>query len=794
MRHLISLTLFAVIFISAQGQDLLIGQWRSHYSFSNCFAVDETDSHWVGATSGGLIMVEKMEQSISTYTKSEGLSDFGISAIKGDGDKMFVGYTNGNIDIIDKGKVFNINDLKLKSMDGTKSVNNFLKIEDQLFCATDFGIVVINLPKMETKSTYYIGDNASALKVNELSYDGDYLYAATEKGVLRALASAPDIHVYSAWSLFSERAVIYSSVVVINNQIVAARGVKGGTVSIEKISDDVTTFFSSLGAFQNISVKSGQLITMTSSEVHIYNSNFVWQRTISSPELGGEAFSARFKDAFLSEGTVLIADDSNGILSYDGGWQKYLPQGPLNNNVQDLKFIGNQLWVVPGGRTSAWNNYNRQASISVLSPKGWINLIRANTPEFSTAIDLTSITLTPQDPSKVIINSFGSGLFELNVDDGKIEVRNHFFTSAEGLQNILEDPRPYVRVASSAWDKNNVLWMSNAGVKNSIVAYFPETGKWQQYSYGAITRDEGMSPMLVASNGDKWMVVQRGNAKGLFIWNDNNTPADQSDDYYKSSIPPSRDADNRNVGQVLLIDSNGEEVTNTIFTIAEDNNRQIWLGTDKGVLVNYQPSSVFSQAVPIFSRIKIPRDDGTNYADYLLGGDAVSAIAVDAGNRKWLGTQGAGVFLVSPDGTKQLEAFDINNSALPSNFIEAITIDDTTGEVFFGTNNGIVSYKGRATKGDSSFSKIYAFPNPVRPDYFDQEDKKITITGLMANSNVKITDTAGKLVFETQSVGGQAFWNGRNFHGTAVKSGVYLVFVASEDGKSSGVTKIAIVR
>ncbi|HKL71546.1 MAG TPA: two-component regulator propeller domain-containing protein, partial [Marinilabiliaceae bacterium] len=275
---------------------------------------------------------------------------------------------------------------------------------------------------------------------------------------------------------------------------------------------------------------------------------------------------------------------------------------------------------------------------------------------------------------------------------------------------------------------------------------------------------------------------------GLFIWNDNNTPEDESDDYYKSSIPPSNDQDKRNVGQVLLIDRNGEEVTNTIFSMVEDNNRQIWLGTDKGVLVNYQPSSVFSQDVPTFSQIKIPRDDG--YADYLLGGDAVSAIAVDAGNRKWLRTQGSGVILVSPDGTKQLESFDVTNSALPSNFITAITIDDRTGEVFFATSEGVVSYKGRATQGAGSFSKIYAFPNPVRPDY----SGTITITGLMTNSNVKITDTAGKLVFETTSVGGQAFWDGRSFHGIEVKSGVYLVFVASEDGKSSGVTKIAIIR
>lgn len=790
MRYFISLVFFAAIFISAQSQDLLIGQWRSHYSFSNCFDVEETNSQWVGATSGGLIIVEKEDYSISSYSKSEGLSDFGVSVIKGEGDKLFVGYSNGNIDIIENGKVVNINDLKLKVMDGDKIINHFLKIENDLFCATAFGIVVINLEKMETKSTYYIGDNASALKVNQLAYDGEYLYAATEKGVLRALADAPDIHVYSAWSQFSTNRVNYSSIVVLNNQIIAVKGVRGGTVTIEKISESGTTSISSQNYFQNISVKFDQLLIVSSSKVEVYNSNLIDKSTISNPIIGADNISASFKDAIFSDGSIFVADASNGVLSFDGAWIKYLPQGPASNFVQDIKFIGNQLWLVPGGTTTGWDNFNRAASLSVLTSKGWINLTRANTPDFSSAIDLVSITSVLKDPTKVFINSWGSGVFEMDALEGKIEVKNHFFTPENGLVNIFGDHRQYVRVASSAWDNNNVLWVTNSSVKNRIVAYFPEKDEWKRYSYGGINGAMGMAPMLVASNGDKWLVVQRGEFTGLFIWNDNNTPEDESDDYYKSSIPPSRDQDKRNVGQVLLIDRNGEEVTNTIFSMVEDNNRQIWLGTDKGVLVNYQPSSVFSQDVPIFSRILIPRNDGTDRADYLLGGDAVSAIAVDAGNRKWLGTQGSGVILVSPDGTKQLEVFDVNNSALPSNFITAITIDDKTGEVFFATSEGLVSYKGRATQGEGSFSKIYAFPNPVRPNY----SGTITITGLMTNSNVKITDTAGKLVFETISVGGQAFWDGRNFYGTLVKSGVYLVFVASEDGKSSGVTKIAILR
>jgi ligand-binding sensor domain-containing protein len=173
-----------------------------------------------------------------------------------------------------------------------------------------------------------------------------------------------------------------------------------------------------------------------------------------------------------------------------------------------------------------------------------------------------------------------------------------------------------------------------------------------------------------------------------------------------------------------------------------------------------------------------------------LENEVITAIAIDPGNQKWFGTSGSGLFLMSPDGTKAIAAYNTQNSPIPSDFISSIAIHEETGEVIVATEKGIVAIRGSATLGENNFKSIYAFPNPVRPEYSGQ----ITITGLMAGSNVKITDVAGKLVYETSSVGGQAFWNGTNLWGEKVKSGVYLVFVATEDGLESGVTKIAIIR
>ena len=786
------LILMVNVFYSVAAKGQSDGLWQSYFSYANCFDLEETDTQWIGATSVGLIRVQKADFSTSTFTTTDGLSDFGISAVLGDGDRIFIGYTNGNIDILQNGTVSNINDLKLKSLSGSKQINHFLKINDLLYCATDFGILVINQNKQEVVSTYYIGDNASNLQVNQLASDGTYLYAATTEGVLRASLSASDIHVYTAWSQYSPDNTTYASVAVFGEKVMAVKGETDSDATLLQLTDAGATTVTSVTDFQSINTDADQLWVIGKSAVLKFNSNLSKTLTINNPMVNETALTANFTSATSDGDKIWLSDGSNGVLQWDNGvWQQFLPQGPVNNYAYHIAFYNNNLWVVPGGMNSAWNNLYRWAAVSVLTSTGWQQLTRINTPELDASFDMMSVSFSPTDPTKIYANSWGSGVFEIEMEDGNAAIANHFFTPENGLVNITGDTRNYVRVACSVVDENNVLWMTNSEVENAIVAYFPEEDKWQRYSYGAISENQGLTPLINTSWGDKWLSIRKGSYTGLFVWNDNDTPEDQTDDYYKSAVPTSVDDDPRNLGQFLLIDGDGEEVTDNVYAIAEDLDREIWLGTDKGVLVNYQPYTLLTDdSTPTFSRIKIARTDGSGLADYLLGEETVTCIAVDPGNRKWIGTSGSGVYLVSEDGTEEINAFSTSNSPLPSDYINAITIDENTGEVFFATSEGIVSYQGQATKGEDSFSEMYVYPNPVRPDF----EGDITITGLMTDTNVKITDTAGRLVYETTSVGGQAFWDGRNLWGKKVKTGVYLIFVATADGSVSDVTKVAIVR
>ena len=223
----------------------------------------------------------------------------------------------------------------------------------------------------------------------------------------------------------------------------------------------------------------------------------------------------------------------------------------------------------------------------------------------------------------------------------------------------------------------------------------------------------------------------------------------------------------------------------------EDHDGTSWIGTGAGPIVLTNPTRFFNDDF-YCTQIKVPRNDGSNLADFLLANDQINAIAIDGGNRKWIGTETNGVYLLSSDGLETIEHFTEDNSPLPSNSITSIAIHPKSGKVYIGTLKGLVSYQGDATEGESSFEddNVYAYPNPVHPGYTGVN----TVTGWMTDSDEKITNISGHLIYEGSSIGGQFTWDGRNRQGNRVASGVYFVMAANKEGKEGIVTKILFVR
>ena len=225
-------------------------------------------------------------------------------------------------------------------------------------------------------------------------------------------------------------------------------------------------------------------------------------------------------------------------------------------------------------------------------------------------------------------------------------------------------------------------------------------------------------------------------------------------------------------------------------SVVEDRNGSLWIGTTNGPFVVNNHKRLLDLSSTAFTRIKIPRNDGTDLADYLLENENIVAIAVDGANRKWIGTEANGVYLISEDGLESLHHFTQSNSPLPSDNILSLVTDNNSGIVYMGTDKGLIGYQSDAIEGKESYSDVYAYPNPVRPDY----SGVITITGLMENSLVKITDINNNLIYQANSLGGQICWDGLNVNGNRVATGVYLVYSSIEDGKEGCVTKILFVK
>ncbi|MDP4225195.1 MAG: hypothetical protein Q8910_02300 [Bacteroidota bacterium] len=738
-----------------------IGQWRSHLPYSKAIKVTEGDNKIYCAISEGLFYYDKTSNSISKLTKVEGLSDVGISSINysAENNVLVVAYSNSNIDLITGNRIYNIPDIKNKTIMGNRTINqiSFRGTDACLSCG--FGIVVLNLARMEIKDTYIIGAGGSEINVFGTACNGNYIFAAAENGIYKANLNSNlvDFHAWQRIEDIPDFDKKYNAITAYNGKIyVNYSSETFNNDAIYQFDNDSWSIFKPERKLQNISLKScnGKLVVVSNwnNDVYDSNGNNLAHVTVSD-----------HRDAIYDKDNILwVADYDKGLVKCDnsGQWESVSPNGPKSANAMSISCFNHTIFVAGGGRNSDWNNIWNKGEIFTFKDENW------KSKYINSLSDIIRIIVNPQNSKEWYAASWGYGLLQFN-EDSLVTIFNQTNST---LQNAFPDNSPYVRIGGLAYDSRNNLWMTNSHAANCISVKLAN-GKWQSFPYKKLTNADFFGDILITNNDIKWVLMPN---KGLFVFDNNNTLDNTQDDRTK---------------RLDVINEAGETV-NSVYSFAEDLDGAIWLGTNKGILVYYNPNKVFDENDFSAQRILIPRNDGTNNADALLSTETVNTIAVDGGNRKWIGTDRSGAYLVSSNGLKEICHFTAENSPLLSNRVLSIAVDGNSGEVFFGTDKGIVSYRATATKAGETFKDVYVFPNPVKGDY--QGD--IIVTGLMADTNVKITDISGNLVYETKSVGGQAVWHGKNLHGQRVHTGVYLVFCASSDGTQTCVTKILFIR
>ncbi len=770
---IVLIIIFCFCRINAQG--ISIGEWRDHFPYNSCISVAQVGNRIYCATKYSLFYKDINDNSIGRLNKVNGLSDIDITTINYDNQSNYlvIAYKNANIDLLDgsNNTITNIPDIKIKPILGTKSINKILFINKKAYLSCGFGIVVLDLPKKEIKETYIIGENGTTIEVFDLTTNDTSFYAATSTGIYQALTSDPNLANYASWhkqNNISFPDSKFNAIIYFNNKFFVNKSssqynkdtlyvLKGN--SWQRFD---TTHNPNLTKY-NLKTYSNLLFVLTEWGVSIYDKG---DTLISSIEN-----SAVTKDLIVDadEWAYWLAHNEKGLVKVSQKTEYFFPNGPSTTNVVAMSVENGHLWVAPGGYSlSSWNNiYNGDGVFSFVDEK-WTVINRSNTPTLDTIFDIITIAVDPFDSKRVYAGSWGRGLIEF-YDNAIVNVYNE-------KNSTLHVPPVngsyyWIGVGGLCFDDKHNLWISNnsTGSGDVLMVKKPDN-TWKKFDLGNELNGATSTRLIIDNFNQKWVMLSRGG--GIAVFNDNNTIDNTSDD---------------KPVKILGIDAGkGKLPSANVICFATDLDGKVWVGTDDGLSVFFTPENIFSNQNFDSQEILVEQD---GHIRPLLEGEYITSIAIDGANRKWIGTQNSGVYLMSADGTKEVYQFNVDNSPLISNTINSIAIDGETGEVYFGTDKGIISFKGSATNGDDNYAHIFAYPNPVRENY----EGTIAIKGLVKNAIVKITDISGNLIFETIAEGGQAVWNGRNFNNEKAHTGVYLVFCTNDDGSKTEVTKILII-
>ena len=764
MKKFLSI-IFTLLTIVSHSQ-VKVGKWRDHFSYNDCIALTEGNGKVYGATSTGVFWYKISDGGIGKISRVDGLTDIDITSIEySDENKVLaIGYENGNIDFVFSSRILAMPQIKEKLMQGSKRVNGFTFNGSTIFVSTDFGVVAIDIKKEEVKDTYFIGDLGSSIRVNRTIILGNDIYAATERGLLKADINDPLLIQYQRWvkqNGFNDPLAACTDVAIFGSSIIALESnaytqkdivwaINGGVWS--EVGRPFNTV-SHIRAEQNV-------LTVASREgLSIYSSIGTTPTTYTTYSFAWQFWP--HMSILLDDGTIAIADRYLGLVfGRNGTFSSVCPNGPLYNRAFSLGVSSEKFIAAAGGYDAAQGNMWYNFAFYSFENNRW------NSYEDGNNNDAIRVLFSPNNPNEFYIASWGKGVFHFK-DNTLI---NHYDPSNSTLQTIYEN-FPYCRISGIALDNGGNLWAANVMVPSPISVRKTD-GNWYSFPYAGVINAEKFSHFICSPTGQLWLTLSGG--VGFFVLDPGSNIESSTDDKYR---------------KFSLIDRDGNNLPNNIFSLSFDNDGYLWVGTSEGVLISYNPEQVIDATKFEMQRVKIP-DVVQGLAAYLLQTETVTAIAVDGGNRKWFGTSKSGVFLQSADGSKEIHRFNTQNSPLPSNTILDIKVHPTTGEVFIATEKGIVGYRGDASLGGDKFGKVYAFPNPVKPNF----DGVISIVGLVENTTVKITDISGNLVYETQSQGGMATWDGRNLNGNKVSTGVYLIFCSDSKGEETAVSKLLFIK
>ena len=759
-KRLLSLLLLLVIQMSFAQTNL---SWQGYFSYNEIKDVSLSPTAIFAASENALFYVNTISNQMKTTNTVDGLSGQTISSLhySSQFNKSLVGYENGLMIVINEadGSMLNVVDIINKQLPvNMKKINHFMEYDGIVYVSCDFGIVQFDLKTNLFGDTYFIGDDGAEISVRQTAVYNGFIYAATNNGIRRAAVTNENLNDFNQWSQIA--AGSWSSIETFDTELVAINS----SGFIHKYNTNTNSFDGFVALAQmtlDMRANDTYLIIASPNSVFVYNNQMQLVRQINSSQVQE---SPIFSCAASIGDKIYIGTKENGLFTTTivavSNFENTTPSGPSRNNIFALQTTSTSVWAVYGDYSVDYNPYPLdEYGISKFTATGWLNI-----PYEAVlgAKSLVRIAVNPSNENEVYIGSSYSGLLKLENDVPTVLYNQ----TNSGLEQISFIPNYFndVRVNGATYDKSGNLWVNNSLV-NSGIKVLKTDGTWQSFSTKSILIDAeecSYGRMTVDKNGTKWLTT---NKDGVIGFNESNNT------FKKITFGP-------DTGNLPIADARA---------VAVDNRNQLWIGTTKGLRILPNVGNFQTESQLTTNSIIILED---NLAQELLYEQFITDIVVDGANNKWIGTADSGLFLVSPNGQETIYHFTINNSPLPSNAINDVDINSSTGEVFIATDRGLISFKGIATKASEDLSKAYVYPNPVRPEY----EGTVKIAGLIDKANVKITDIEGNLVYEATSEGGTLEWDTSAFGKYKVASGVYMIFISAQDGVETKVKKVMIIR
>lgn len=739
-------------------------QWRLHLSYNNPQELAATPKRIYAAANGSLFSVDRDDESITYWSKSTGLNGNSVSHIAYDTNsgKLVITYENGQIDLLsDDDEVTQMPDISMKAGSIAVEVNGICVGSRQVYLAMPFGIIALNARKGEISDTYYIGSEAASVNVQHILEKGDTLYAFSYDKLYKGSLN-DNLVDFTFWKSeplpceqVEQAAVWHDEIYTIQHD------------SLYRLRSNT---------WQLVLDEPVQWIHSNDNSLLLYRNGiglFRLNEDDQPKELNNQHL---LNTAIYTRGEYWLAKMNFGLVRLGSDGETYFQtEGPNSNFGYTMSAAHDRIYATVGGRWAA--PFIRYGKINIFDGQSWFRIDEGNIGNDigKVAMDLVSFAIDPNEAGHFFVTSYGRGVFEFR----NFKAVQHYSTYNSTLKEAAEGINVdfYTFVDGAMLDEYGNLWVLNATSIGKPLHILTPDGIWNAMNL----RSEGVSLTLTTPAGiwtdrreshRKWLFDQRY-SPGVILLDDGGTPTIGGDD--------------RCLKRSSFVDQNGNTLTPANFRcFAQDHTNRIWLGTEKGLIVI--PSNVDFFLSNACRRIIIPRNDGTGLGDYLLGDEQINCIAVDGGNRIWFGTETSGVYLIQDD-TITVAHFTETNSLLPSNTIQSIAIMPKTGEVFFGTDKGIASYRSDASEPEKTMTEAYAYPNPVRPDY----GGVISITRLMDNTVVNIVDSGGNLVCKTRSNGGTAVWDGKLPDGRRATPGVYTALCNDSTGKHTTV-KILVIR